>query len=367
MTKWSSWFLVCFVFLNATFFIFAFADNSKLLTDLLANGGMNGIFIWFKPLLPWLVPISAFMGTIICVLFLRRENEWLALQTSGISPVLFLLVFLFLGCIPMSIIWYVSISASDEPFEMGKTETGSFRMKVGNSRVWFFEDFNESSMTGTGLQLYDYDDKGNDVFRIRAQKAHWFEKTGWVFKKGSFLSFATPKGYPNPDTLNGGLKWYGINENSLRGNMNESLGPLLNKRFSSLSLPEINDHPIPHLLLLRKPKELSLGQINALLARYPSQNEQTLHPYRLRKAQLLMSAPSCLLAILIAFAIGAGREKVKIGYMVGMTLLGIILFYVLRTFCDSLGEQGLVRSWMAASIPYFVSAAVALVLFWQKR
>ena len=44
--------------------------------------------------------------------------------------------------------------------------------------------------------------------------------------------------------------------------------------------------------------------------------EQTLHPYRLRKAQLLMSAPSCLLAILIAFAIGAGREKVKIGYMV---------------------------------------------------
>ena len=66
----------------------------------------------------------------------------------GFRLFLFLLVFLFLGCIPMSVIWYVSISASDEPFEMGKTETGSFRMKVGNSRVWFFEDFNESSMIG---------------------------------------------------------------------------------------------------------------------------------------------------------------------------------------------------------------------------
>ena len=365
---WSAWSLLCIAFLLAVFAIFSLSDQPDLLNRFLAEDGLDHFTGWLLPQIPWFLPISSFFGTLFCLLFLRQRREWLAMQASGVPAYMVLFVYLTLGLIPTCLVWLAS--NADEVSGVDVSEFSrhvSFQMKVDRTRAWYFESFDANGLTGKNLQLYSYDRKGNDSFRIRAEQAMFNGKLGWAFKNGRFLGFPSHKGLPVPNQDNDGLQWRSLDENEANFLKDEFTGPLINKPFDTLTIKELQDDPLPHLMLKNGPKALSLRELDYLLEVFKGVNSNILAPYELRRAQMLLNSPSCMVAIFFAFCIGVGRGKVSIGQMIGLTLLGLVTFYVLRTTFDALGEEAVVKPTIAAFLPYAISVLGGWVLYLKKR
>ena len=365
---WSAWSLLCIAFLLAVFAIFSLSDQPDLLNRFLAEDGLDHFTDWLLPQIPWFLPISSFFGTLFCLLFLRQRREWLAMQASGVPAYMVLFVYLTLGLIPTCLVWLAS--NADEVSGVNVSEFSrhvSFQMKVNRTRAWYFESFDANGLTGKNLQLYSYDRKGNDSFRIRAEQAMFNGKLGWAFKNGRFLGFPSHKGLPVPNQDNDGLQWRSLDENEANFLKDEFTGPLINKSFDTLTIKELQDDPLPHLMLKNGPKALSLRELDYLLEVFKGVNSNILAPYELRRTQMLLNSPSCMVAIFFAFCIGVGRGKVSIGQMIGLTLLGLVTFYVLRTTFDALGEEAVVKPTIAAFLPYAISVLGGWVLYLKKR
>ena len=365
---WCAWCLLCFSFLSVVFAIFTLSDQPDLLNRFLAEDGLDHFSSWFLPQIPWFVPISSFFGTLFCLLFLRQRREWLAMQASGVPAYLVLFVYLTMGLIPTCLVW-VALNR-DEVSGVNKLEFSmhqGFQMKVARTRAWYFESFDANGSTGKNLQLYSYDRKGNDSFRIRAEQAMFDDQLGWTFKKGRFLGFPSHMGLPVPNQDNDGLQWRNLDENEANFLQDEFTGPLLNKSFDTLAIKQLQDDPLPHLMLKNGPKALSLKELDYVLEEFTGANYEILAPYELRRAQMLLNSPSCMVAIFFAFCIGVGRGKVSIGQMIGLTLLGLVTFYVLRTTFDALGEVGVMKPTLAAVLPHAISLVSGWVLYLKKR
>ena len=365
---WCAWCLLCFTFLSAVFAIFALSDQPDLLNRFLAEDGLDHFASWFLPQIPWFLPISSFFGTLFCLLFLRQRREWLAMQASGVPAYLVLFVYLTLGLIPTCLVWVAS--NAEEVSGVNGSEFSrhqGFQMKVERTRAWYFESFDANGSTGKNLQLYSYDRKGNDSFRIRAEQAVFNGQSGWTFKIGRFLGFPSHKGLPVPNQGNDCLQWRTLDEIQADFLQDEFTGPLMNKSFDTLTIEELRDDPLPHLMLKNGPKALSLKELDYVLEEFAEVNSEILAPYELRRAQMLLNSPSCMVAIFFAFCIGVGRGKVSIGQMIGVTLLGLITFYVLRTTFDALGEEAVIKPTLAAVLPYAISVLGGWVLYLKKR
>ncbi len=365
---WCAWCLLSFTFLSAVFAIFALSDQPDLLNRFLTEDGLDHFASWFLPQIPWFLPISSFFGTLFCLLFLRQRREWLAMQASGVSSSIVIFIYLTLGLIPTCLVWVASNADAVSGVDGSEfSRHQGFQMKVDRRRAWYFESFDADGLTGKNLQLYSYDMKGNDSFRIRAEQAMFNGQSGWVFKKGRFLGFPSHKGLPVPNQDEEGLQWRNLDENEANFLQDEFTGPLINKSFDLLAIKELRDDPLPHIMLKNGPKALSLKELDYVLEEFAEVNSGILAPYELRHAQMLLNSPSCMVAIFFAFCIGVGRGKVSIGQMIGVTLLGLVTFYVLRTTFDALGEEALVKPTLAAVLPYAISVLAGSVLYLKKR
>lgn len=373
--EWLKWFCLCFLVLFSLLFLQFLNDESGIL--------LNDSFAVFSLLffeiainyLTWLFPISCFVATLFTFSFLSKKRELLALDASGVS--FFLIVRPIIGlALICSVFSWISkdsdtlISETKKLLgngnEQKSTEFSSFQMSLpAVNRTWYFQSFDMGKSLAYGIHLYSYDENGNDLFRIRAESG-FLTKSGWQFQNGSFLGFSSEKGIPVISTENQ-ISWQKI-LNPVIGDSTFALpSPRYNKRFSFLKLPEVYDDPKNFALLKAKPDSLSFSQLDELIQNFPREDSQKLHPYRLRRAQLFWNAPSCLFAVLCALALTLKREPSSTGFIVGLSLLWILGFYILRTFFDSLGERGIISAWSAAGIPYLSVLGISFLVIWKNR
>lgn len=367
--EWAKWFALSLSFLFAILFLQSFSDDPDFAQNLLEPEGRKKFFAWILGYAPWVLPVSCFVATVTSLSFLSKNRELLALRASGFSPMRLSKSFLVLGVILSWGCW-VAVNSKDPP--VGLDEGGedalplvSFRMKIGKERIWYFAEFHEASWSGSAVHVYSYDENGSDSYRIRAVSASWTGNS-WVFENGRFLGFPSSKGLPVPRENGNGLNW---EENPV---WSESINkgrasPRINKRFSELRLSLPSDDPRTYVALRKKPENLAYGELTTVIQNYPHQSSAKLYPYRLRRAQLVGSAPSCLLAVLCGLAIGLRKKSSSVGSLAGVALLGAFLFYLLKTFCDALGEKGIVSEWAAVGIPYFFVLAGSFLLLLRNR
>ena len=118
--------------------------------------------------------------------YLKKRGEWTAIQSTGISSIqalggiILLGVFISLGCGWLSSIHITE--GDDDQFSQNRP----LRMKIGNERIWYFKDFNSSSLCGSQVQLFCYGDKGEDVMRIRAEQHAGLPRMDGLFKMADF-------------------------------------------------------------------------------------------------------------------------------------------------------------------------------------
>ena len=143
--------------------------------------------------------------------------------------------------------------------------------------------------------------------------------------------------------------------------------PRYNKRFTELHLPEVFDDPTPFALLKAKPQDLSFEKLSELIDNFPNQNSSKLNPYRLRRTQLLWNVPGCFLAVMCALALSLLNEQRSVGFITGLSLFYILVFYIIRSLCDALGEKGIISDWVATGIPFVLVFVISVKMIWKNR
>ena len=367
--EWAKWFALSLLFLLAILFLQVLSDDPGFAHGLLEQEGQRKWWALVLGYAPWVLPVSCFVGTVASLSFLSKNRELLALRASGFSSFGVSRPYLVWGILMSWVCWQAVNHGGQTPPSNNRVAhvppLESLRMKIGKERIWYFGKFDEASWQGTGVHVYSYDEKGSDSYRIRAESASR-DGNDWVFHNGRFLGFPSDKGLPVPKGNGEGLNWEKPSAPS-ESLIQERSSPRINKRFSSLRLSLPVDDPRIHVALRKKPASLSYDELTTVIEKYPHQSSATLYPYRLRRAQLACSAPGCFLAVLCGLALGLRKKFSSAGSLVGGALLGAFLFYLLKTFCDALGEKGIVSEWEAVGIPYFFVVAGSLFLLFRNR
>lgn len=367
LKEWVSWFLGSLLFLLGIIFLFVLVEDPL---QFFPNKTfyIRALLYWVAQYLPWLLPLCCLLASLFTLAFVKKRGEWTAILSNGISATQSLRnIFLFGVLVSFFCAWLGSrdiFPVQDNVF----TENMSLKMKIGKKRVWYFKEFNSSSMTGSRVQLFCYGKKGDDLMRIRAKKAIWLPGTGWTFKDGRILGFYGINGLPVL-SKQGEIIFEKIEQaDTTPAEPLISKSPGFNKSFDSLTIDTIRDDPRPHLLLVEKPRNLSLAELNRVLADYPDTLDVRLAPYQLRKAQLWGTGPACLIGLLVGLVVGVSRFSSSPGKIAGVALVAGIAFYSIRTLFDSLGEERIIMPELAAFIPYFVTIIALFVFsFFEQR
>jgi lipopolysaccharide export LptBFGC system permease protein LptF len=349
--EWTVWFLGWLFFLVGTIFMFSVLEDASQVFPRGMNQWREDLWFWLIDYLPWLLPICCLGASLFSISFARKRGEWAAMITSGISPIQSFLLIIVLG---ISIGWMSDwllhssgIRAIGENFE----KVRSLQMKVGTNRLWFFQSFNPKTLTGNDLQLFSYGDGGEDLFRVSAKRATWNPSSGWIFFEGRFLGFYSSKGLPTLNSEGTSLLWESYNPTE-ENTSYHTKSPGIHSRFEKLSGLNLMDDPIPYLWLHKKAKEMTSAELVYLLDQMPNSLGHELLPYQIRKAQLWWNGPACLLALLIGLSMGSSIRSSTPAKLAGVSLVGALIFYLLRSLCISLAEQGILSPVTSASLPF---------------
>ena len=123
------------------------------------------------------------------------------------------------------------------------------------------------------------------------------------------------------------------------------------------------DDPEIHMLISRKPNSLSFSELGNVLGKYPEAGSEYLFPFRYRFYQLVWNSTACFLSIVCSLLVIMKKPQQKLGKLICLSLLGILFFYSIRTFCDSLGENGILPAVISAALPYLGTFLLAVVYF----
>ena len=362
--EWTKWFGLGLFFLLSLLILQFVSEDLDIFSKANGDFDLGWLLIRCLSFLPWLLPVSCFLATFLTVAFLMMRGELVGILTCSFSWIYCFRSVIVLGCFISLLSWLFviygdQIQKSIDSNRPKISSTSNFQMKIGSSRLWYFDSFDLENKKGINLHLYAFDSKGNDAYRIRARKAKW-DNNQWVFEDGSFLGFSSMEGLPLIDQ-EGKIIW---DRGEARTDLNSGKeSPLFNKKFARMNLPEAMDDPEIHMLISRKPNSLSFLELGNVLGKYPEAGSEYLFPFRYRFYQLVWNSTACFLSIVCSLLVIMKNPQQKMGKLICLSLLGILFFYSIRTFCDSLGENGILPAVICAALPYLGTFLLAFVYF----
>lgn len=314
-------------------------------------------YVYLVPsLFPIIIPISLLVSLLFFLGNLRRNNEIVAMQSSGLS--LFqitrtlwisgLLLTLLLGVFNASIIPLsverikkiqnkLLISKAEKEAAIESTSLISKLVfdNTAKGRLWYIQRFNELTHRAYGVNVYFRDKEGTEIGRVVAGEAY-FDKEGrhWILKDGREILFKVGEGEPMKSVV-----------------------------FDEKVFPDLTESPEVMVSLSKKPRHLSLFQLGDLLRELNYEANPNVANYSVRYQSLLASPLSCL--IVVAIAIPFAAFGVRTNPMVGVSkaIMLFFIYYVIANIGGILGSQLVLSAWLAAWLPNFAMIAFAVFLY----
>ena len=370
-SEWCKWFALSLFFLLSILILQMLTVELENFNSLLEIGNsIKSILLGLIGYVPWIVPVACFFSTLVTIAFFKHKGEYIGVLANSISWFHSTRIILILGVLLSAFCWYSFQLDSAIRSYFGSSDNDSrngthFQMKISEERFWYFQKFNQSTRTGENVHLYAYDSSGFTEFRVRAKSARWTEKKRWVFEDGQFIGFACKHGLPILNTKSQNIEW--LEENKIKTGDSVKQSPGYSKKFEKLNFETNVDNPDSHILLSQKPKSLSFKKLEDLIDLYPESTADELLPYQYRIAVMRWNVLSSLFSILFAVIICTSNHKQKIGQIIGLSLTGVVLFYVLRTTGDSLGYHRIMPPYLMAGIPYLGVIAFAGIYYLISR
>lgn len=323
------------------------------------QAGLQQILLYYLVLLPSFIPIVLPIALLLSLLFclgnLHRNNEFVALRASGfsigritltiwISGALLSVVLLFMNArvVPWSVeqsrqmldnIEFAYLAEETGSEDVGVIRTLTFDNRR-EDRIWFMNRFSQFTYRGFGVNVYKLDDQRREVERVMAREAYYDDTwEQWVFVDGRRLIF-------DPETGEA----------------------IRSPQFDQFMDEELKETPRMMLLFNKRPRDLSLNEINQVLGVMDEEHPQ-INAFRVRFHTIMAGAFSCL--IIVGLAIPFATTGVRVNPMVGISKsLGLFaLYYVLENIARIVGERELLEPVVAAWLPGIVMALLAAWLF----
>ena len=355
LVQWGKWFGLSSFFLLTILLLQLISESS----DQFLSDDLSTIFSWLSlrclAFIPWILPIACFSATLLTVSFLMIKGEMTGILSCSFSVIycfrsIFILGFLISIVAWLSMIYYHDFKQRLAFESTELSQESHFQMKIDTKRLWYFSRFNLERKRGENVHLYAYDSQGNDSYRVRAKKAYWDAQNHWVFENGQFMGFASNEGLPIMDSNSRKIVW---DTDSKRSSSDSGkISPSFYKKFDSLVFSPGMDDPEVPMLLSKRANILSFFELIKVIKTYSDTSSADIFPYRYRLYQLIWNSLGCLLSIFCGLMLVISNKNQKLGQIIGMSTVGILLFYAFRTVFDSLGENGILPASFCAGSPY---------------
>ena len=355
LVQWGKWLGLSSFFLLTILLLQLISESS----DQFLSDDLSTIFSWLSlrclEFIPWILPIACFSATLLTVSFLMIKGEMTGILSCSFSVIycfrsIFILGFLISIVAWLSMIYYHDFKQRLAFESTELSQESHFQMKIDTKRLWYFSRFNLERKRGENVHLYAYDSQGNDSYRVRAQKAYWDAQNHWVFENGQFMGFASNEGLPIMDSNSRKIVW---DTDSKRSSSDSGkISPSFCKKFDSLVFSSGMDDPEVPMLLSKRANILSFFELIKVIKTYSDTSSADIFPYRYRLYQLIWNSLGCLLSIFCGLMLVISNKNQKLGQIIGMSTVGILLFYAFRTVFDSLGENGILPASFCAGSPY---------------
>lgn len=289
-------------------------------------------------------------STLLALLYslgkMQKYNEISAMRTAGISihritlPLLLISLFLSLAVLYINETVVPHTLKQTELLKKEQAQPGvKFKELLrdvslynpSTNRSYYFESFNTSNNTATGVTIYELKPGGKPYKRISAREAAWLDGSWWFFK-GIVYTF-----------------------------------PAGEKPVKRILVKETFDFEIRPADLEASKKEISeksYRELKQYLKRKEGFPLSALRPALVELNQKIALPLACFIMGLIgvSFGLRVGRGGMMAG--VGISLALGFLYYVLYSMAGALGKQGYLFPWLAAwagNIVFGIGGLVMLI------
>jgi len=303
--------------------------------------------------LPEILPLSLLISILFSLGNLHRNNEITAMRATGLSlKRIALPLWITGGLFTVAVFW---LQAETVPWSVEKSRTlwqnyafsaeleeGRKAEEVGlirnlsfynhrDRRIWFINRFSEFNYRAFGVTVHRLGPGQKEVSRYVANEGFFDDIEGhWVFLEGREITFDRQTGEP-----------------------------IRSQPFRTRSLPAFSETPQLMKLREKRPKDLSLFELQELLGYLSGSEDPGIPEYRTRYHGILASPFVCL--IVVGLATPFAVSGVRVNPMVGVSkALGLFfLYYLTASIFIMLGSQGVISSVIAAWLPNLIMLAFA--------
>ena len=356
------WLKVFAATVGVTLGILILNDMYNELDDLLGfKASASRICYYYWLLLPSFIPVVLPISLLISVVFIlgnfHKNNEIVAMRAAGmnvwqITRSLWLAGFLlscFLFWINASVVPVSKENATtlynNLKFEserknasngdlVGKISLLCFKNE-NDGRLWFINKFSQASKKAYGVEINLTDKEGREVSKILAKEGVFDDlDMCWFFTNGQQIFY-------DPET-----------SRSVKAEV-----------FDKKYYPDFKEDPQIMKLSMSRPKDLSLFELQKLIAAAGDDGSENMRPYTEQLISLWVSPFACI--IVVAIAIPFSISGVRTNPMVGVSKTAGLFFsyYLLDSLFSAMGSSGLMPATLAAVVPNVAMLALALSMY----
>lgn len=353
-------FLTClagFIFLWVIFDVF---DNGSDFIEAKVPFSLIVKFYWVQ--LPSMMsvglPLAVLLATLYCLINLSRRNEFVAMQSSGLSLWQIGLPFILLGIICSIVLGILHWEAGpvaikkreailedldvsrDKAKKSRKDDIDVFQKSVvyRNSnfpRVWFIEKAEVRAARLHQVEILQMNDQKKDLWKYYVGTMIW-DESGWQM------------------------------EQVLQVFYNEK-GEVKERKFYAKYRDNRLDETFPQVTsLMKNPEVLSVPELKTYVAQNMTASSKRMAPYETLLYYRQIIGVSCLATVLLAltFALTSSKRNLFIGF--SQTLLTYFGFLILVHFFIALGKGARIPALVAGYLPVLLFLLVSFLLFYWK-
>ena len=337
-------------------------DDFRSLRELGARGWVlwRYLGVTLPSFLALVLPVALLISLMFTLGKLHRANELTAMRAAGVGFFRLTAPVWFIGVLCCGLSWWLNTTVvpwsveesrslreelvfnrdakSLTPDRVGAAYSVAFD-NARERRMWFFNRYSRFTKHGYGVSVSELDVKRRETTRFVAAEA-WYEekRNAWVLKNGRELTFS-----PESGELQGSVPF--------------------------VELVKANYREDPQLMLLidRRPNDLSLHELRELTDFLETERNPKSVPYAVRYFGLIADTvvPLLVIAMAIPFSVTGVRVNPAVGVSKSIGLF--FLYYVFVNFSASLATKQIVDPAMAAWLPNFGMAGLALWFFARMR
>ncbi len=287
-----------------------------------------------------ITPVGILLAVLITFGLMNKNNEIIALKCSGMSIYYFIRPIFAVGLLVTILLFLLSEIVVPVTFskagDIYRIEVKKYTQTKGQKNIWFkshrsiafISYFNPREKTISGITLNYFDSQFRLVRRVDAARGE-FQKDRWVFK--------------------------------------DIMEQILNKetgsyeiQFHKEKVEKIDFLPEDLQRVVKKSEEMSYKELLSYIRDVEAEGYDAT-PYRVDLYGKFALPVACLIVSLIGAGISVGKLS-RHGFAVNITLgiLVIFLFWIMHSFCMSLGYGGMLPPVIAAWMANFIFACFAI-------